>query len=87
MTGTEEPEVQAIMKLAYSLPITGAASLHEGALVANYPWDGDKEHRTGYSATPDDATFQHLARSYAQKHTRMAEQTPFPGSKASGVCC
>ena len=87
MTGTEEPEVKAIMRLAYSLPITAAASLHEGALVANYPWDGDKERRTGYSASPDDATFQHLARSYAQKHARMADQTPFSGDTPSGVRC
>lgn len=87
MTGTEEPEVQALMKLAYSLPITGAASLHEGALVANYPWDGDKDRRQGYSAapSPDDATFQHLAKSYAQKHTRMEQQTPYPGTAPSKV--
>jgi carboxypeptidase D len=79
MTGSEEPEVQAMMKLAYSLPITGSASLHEGALVANYPWDGDKEKKQGYSAAPDDATFQYLAKSYAQRHPRMAKQTPYPG--------
>lgn len=78
MTGNEEPEAQAIMKLAYSLPITGAASLHEGALVANFPWDGDKAHKKGYAASPDDATFQYLAKSYSQKHTRMAEQSDYP---------
>lgn len=81
MTGREEPEVKAVMNLAYSLPITGAASLHEGALVANYPWDGDKGHKKGYAATPDDATFQYLAKSYAQKHTRMGEQAPWEGEQ------
>jgi carboxypeptidase D len=90
VTGLEEPEVQAVMRLAHSLPITAAASLHEGALVANFPWDGDAQRQPGYAAAPDDSTFVFLARTYAQAHTRMAAQTPFgknpPTSVRSPAC-
>eukprot|EP00892_Ulva_mutabilis_P002728 jgi/Ulvmu1/12456/UM009_0108.1 len=77
--GTEPPEVLAITRLATSVPLTGAASLHEGAVVAVIPWDGDETRQRGFSAAPDNATFAYLAQTYADAHPRMAPQTPRPG--------
>lgn len=44
----------------------------QGALVANYPWDGTADKSTRYEASPDDATFKHLASVYATAHRTMA---------------
>jgi len=41
-------------------------NFHEGALVANYPWDGTGDSRTRYSMAPDDLAFQRLCRAYAR---------------------
>ena len=46
--------------------------LPQGALVANYPWDGTPQHNTEYQASPDDATFRHLAQLYATSHKKMS---------------
>ena len=35
-----EPEVKAVMEWSRSHAFVASASFHEGALVANYPWDG-----------------------------------------------
>ena len=44
----------------------------QGALVANYPWDGTSDRSTRYEACPDDAIFRHLATLYATTHKRMS---------------
>lgn len=48
-------------------------SFHEGALVANYPFDGyadgDLNVRGEKHMAPDDAGFVMLAQLYAKKHT------------------
>lgn len=77
--GSEPPEILAMTKLATALPLAGAASLHEGAVVAIIPWDGAKNRQPGYAAAPDDETFKFLARTYAQANTRMAVQRPREG--------
>eukprot|EP00887_Chlorella_sp_A99_P003980 scaffold11.g3980.t1 len=71
-TGREQPETQAIMDWTLKVGFTASASMHEGALVANYPWDGTTNHTTLYMASPDDAAFRHLATVYARAHRRMA---------------
>ena len=57
----------AVMKWIMSRPFVLSANLHGGSLVANYPFDGNNhtDHSDGYSATPDDALFRHLAKVYA----------------------
>lgn len=50
----------------------------QGALVANYPWDGTPDKTTAYTAAPDDATFLAMASTYAQAHKKMA----LPDNKA-----
>lgn len=52
----------------------------QGALVANYPWDGTDDRSTRYEACPDDAVFRHLATLYASTHKHMAS----PDNAVSG---
>ena len=54
----------------------------QGALVANYPWDGTPDRSTAYTACPDDAAFKHLAALYATTHRKMA----LPNNRVSGGC-
>lgn len=54
-------------------PPTAAAAPPQGALVANYPWDGTPDRSTRYEACPDDAAFRHLAALYATAHRRMSQ--------------
>lgn len=60
------------MRFVLARPVVLSASLHGGALVANYPYDGNKEKvERIYSATPDDALFRHLALSYSKVRQRL----------------
>lgn len=68
-----QPETEAVMRWTKSLPFVLSANLHNGALVANYPFDDrsvDFPVASGYVArqanpTEDDAVFRHLARTYS----------------------
>ena len=42
-----EPEVAAVMEWSRRHAFVASASFHEGALVANYPWDGTPNGRWG----------------------------------------
>ena len=48
--------------------LTAALNFHEGALVANYPWDGTDDGKTRYSRAPDDPAFRRMASAYASAH-------------------
>ncbi|CAN7937583.1 unnamed protein product [Ixodes hexagonus] len=74
-----QPETAAMMRFVLARPVVLSASLHGGALVANYPYDGNKEKvERIYSATPDDALFRHLALSYSKAHPTMSQGKPCP---------
>ena len=49
----------------------------QGAIVANYPWDGTPDGATRYAACPDDATFKWLATSYASRSRAMLASREF----------
>ena len=57
----------------------------QGAVVANYPWDGNLDMQTRYEASPDDATFRHLATVYAGAHASMAASSEFAGGITNGA--
>ena len=40
--GTEQPETLALMDWITHTSFVGSGNLHEGAVVANYPWDAAK---------------------------------------------
>lgn len=55
-----EPEVIAVGKWILSTPFVVSANIHEGDLVANYPFDQSRHSKNmqEYSKSPDDATFR-----------------------------
>jgi carboxypeptidase D len=57
----------------------------QGALVANYPWDGTADKGTHYSRCPDDEAFAHLARVYSQAHALMHGSREFKGGITNGA--
>ena len=57
----------------------------QGAIVANYPWDGTEDRKTHYSESPDDRAFVHLARVYAEAHATMSGSAEFPGGITNGA--
>lgn len=73
ITGKEQKETRAIMDwILDNGPFVSSLAIHEGALVANYPWDGSDDESSTYQASPDDATFKYLASEYAFKHRKMS---------------
>jgi len=56
-------------------PFVLSANLHNGDLVANYPYDDSEYHRQMYSPSPDDPLFQKLAQSYSYTHLKMQSPT------------
>nr|XP_015208270.1 PREDICTED: carboxypeptidase M isoform X2 [Lepisosteus oculatus] len=69
-----EPEVQAVMNWVHSEPFILSANLHGGAVVASYPYDnsnGGAELQKGFSISPDNDIFVHLAKTYSFNHTLM----------------
>ncbi len=63
--------------------------MHEGALVANYPFDGfdDGSHqiRNVGNPSPDDQTFVYFAKLYASLHKSMATSTEFNDGITNGA--
>ncbi|CAN1731090.1 Carboxypeptidase SOL1 [Linum perenne] len=57
----------------------------QGALVANYPWDGTTDGSKHYYSCPDDDTFRFLASTYSQSHYNMSLSTEFPGGITNGA--
>lgn len=80
-----QPETKAIISWLEETHFTASASLHGGALVANYPWDGTEDKRTNYYTCPDDETFRFLASIYSQSHHNMSLSMEFPGGITNGA--
>ena len=62
-----QPETRSIIEFSKRVNLTGALNYHEGALVANYPWDGNLDGSTKYSRAPDDKIFKRAASLYANR--------------------
>ncbi|KAK4383387.1 Carboxypeptidase SOL1, partial [Sesamum angolense] len=80
-----QPETKAIMKWLEDVDFTASASLHGGALVANYPWDGTEDTKKYYYGCPDDKTFRFLASVYSRSHYNMSLSKEFPGGITNGA--
>ena len=68
---TREPETQAVIDWIQSYPFVLSANLHNGALVANYPYDNSVSGASVSTPCPDDDTFRQLALSYSLAHPVM----------------
>ncbi|XP_023535515.1 carboxypeptidase SOL1 isoform X2 [Cucurbita pepo subsp. pepo] len=80
-----QPETKAIMKWMRDIHFTASATLHGGALVANYPWDGTADKRKDYYACPDDQTFRFMASVYSRSHHNMSLSQEFEGGITNGA--
>ncbi|PKI35464.1 hypothetical protein CRG98_044150 [Punica granatum] len=57
----------------------------QGALVANYPWDGTEDRRRSYFPCPDDETFRFMASIYSRSHHNMSLSKEFEGGITNGA--
>ncbi|KAL8487046.1 hypothetical protein ACS0TY_023656 [Phlomoides rotata] len=80
-----QPETKAIMNWLEDIHFTASASLHGGALVANYPWDGTKDKSKNYFGCPDDKAFRFLASLYSRSHYNMSLSKEFPDGVTNGA--
>ena len=87
-----EPETAAVMAWSRQFPFVLSANLHGGSLVANYPFDDTPNPRNFQGTTwpsPDDKTFQVLARVYSMAHPKMRIGRPcgenFPDGITNGA--
>jgi len=78
-------ETQAVMNWGYAHSVNLSANLHGGSLVANYPYDGTPTGASVYSAAPDDALWESLARTYADRNPPMKASNG-DASFVNGVC-
>ena len=73
-----EPETLAVIQWIESLPFVLSANLHNGALVANYPYDNSETGRSVYTKSPDDDIFRQVALAYSNAHPTMHLGKPCP---------
>ena len=84
--GYPNTETRAIMAWSKANNFVLSANLHGGDLVANYPFDGNAQYRSGsYTAAPDDATFRYLAKAYSLVHPHMKNNRRFPEGITNGA--
>ncbi|KAL2471684.1 carboxypeptidase D [Abeliophyllum distichum] len=82
---SRQPETKAIMNWLEEIHFTASASLHGGALVANYPWDGTEDRKKNYYPCPDDEAFRFLASVYSKSHYNMSLSKEFPEGITNGA--
>ena len=79
---SRQPETLAVMKWIKEYPFVLSANLHNGALVANYPYDSTNEKFSSsqphLTTCPDDDIFQQVSLAYSRAHPRMHLGQPCP---------
>ena len=77
--GATQPETQAIIDWLKQYHFVLSANLHNGALVANYPYDNSPSGRSEYTQSPDDDIFRQVSLTYSYAHETMHLGRPCPG--------
>lgn len=84
--GNFEPEVVAVMQWMGDHNFALAANYHGGSVVANYPFDGNRQRESGrYAPSPDDLLYRQLARVYAANSQTMSGSREFPSGITNGA--
>ena len=91
--GVVQPETQAIADWIKQYHFVLSANLHNGALVANYPYDNSPSGDSVYAASPDDDVFRHISLTYSYAHPTMHlgglcpsdTDPPFPDGITNGA--
>ena len=78
---SQAPETQAVINWLKNYPFVLSANLHNGALVANYPFDNSPSGHSVASPSPDDDVFQQLALTYASANPEMTKGHPCPNDR------
>lgn len=73
-----EPETQSVITWLNSIPFVLSANLHGGSLVANFPYDNNKEGVVKTSPTQDNDFFEYISLLYANTHPIMHLNNPPP---------
>jgi len=82
----KQPETIAVMRYIRSHNFVLGANFHGGTVVANYPYDGNSNYRSGaYTASPDDTVYRKIATIYSNEHKIMHDSTEFPGGITNGA--
>lgn len=81
-TGSVQPETQAIIDWLKQYHFVLSANLHNGALVANYPYDNSHSGRSIYTSSPDDDIFRQVSLAYSYGHETMYLGEPCPTDSA-----
>ena len=71
-------ETKAVIKWIHRYPFVLSCNIHNGALVANYPYDDSRSGASTYQMSPDDDVFRQLALSYSMAHSTMHLGRPCP---------
>ncbi len=79
------PETQAVMQWIQKYPFVLSINFHNGALVANYPYDNSPNGHSVYTASPDDDIFRQLSLAYSTNHATMSLGKPCPGDRSGFV--
>ena len=80
----QQPETAAVIQWLKDYPFVLSANLHNGALVANYPYDNSLSGAAIYTRSPDDDIFRQLALAYSNAHTTMHLGEPCPTDPRDG---
>ena len=84
-----QPETRALIRWILDNPFVLSANLHDGSVVANYPYDDSKGSTP--SLTPDNDVFKDLAVTYSSNHGNMFQgvglcgQDNFPQGITNGA--
>ena len=99
LSENREPEVVAVINWILEHPWVVSINFHDGAVVANYPWDkrgmtpwtkSDRFRKPtlleeGSSSTTDNTEFVMLAELYSSKHAVMGSKDPGCGKFERGI--